>query len=178
MGNGGAHSQIQWSYILTSALVYGSAIWNLYSALHMKYGLSPWVPTRCSSNAQEEGEWTFGNILAVGMLVALVLPAFDIQSNSSPVNVTAEGVPLRPAFEQQGSDVLTPLSPLASTDALPSPFAEHSPRVQQTLQAGTLTLPSPMRVAGSTSVEDGRRAGINPIRRQATLEAEAGQATP
>ncbi|GAB1731311.1 hypothetical protein NU195Hw_g786t1 [Hortaea werneckii] len=151
---------------------------NMFLAHSIVYENALGVPAECSSNTPKENEWTFGNILAVGMLVALVLPAFDIQSNGSPANTSAKGIPPRPAFEQQGTDAVTSLSPSASVDASPSPSAEHSPRVEPTWQSGTLTLPSPVRVASSTSLEGRWRVGVNSTRRQATLEAEAGRATP
>ncbi|KAI7325126.1 hypothetical protein KC315_g8033 [Hortaea werneckii] len=117
--------------IATLSIYYVSVIWHLYQALAAKYARSWSVFAQCSVNPPEDDEWTSGNILAVGMLVALVLPAFDIQSNSPPVNITAEEILLGPAFGQQGSDILTPFSPSISTDALPSSAAEHGRRVKE-----------------------------------------------
>ncbi|RMZ01683.1 hypothetical protein D0860_07513 [Hortaea werneckii] len=59
-------------------------IWHLYQALATKYARSWSVFEQCSVNPPEDDEWTSGNILAVAMLVALVLPAFDFQNNSAP----------------------------------------------------------------------------------------------
>ncbi|KAI6856780.1 hypothetical protein KC343_g4424 [Hortaea werneckii] len=149
---------------MITAIVYLGISSNLSFALGWKYLDPYWLTEPCSSNRAKENEWTFGNILAIGMLVALVLPAFDIQDNGSPTNVCAEEIAPRRAFEQQRSDVSASLSPSASVDASPSPSAEDSPRVEQTWQSGTL------------NPQGRRRFGTSQIRRQATLEAEAGQA--
>ncbi|RMX75028.1 hypothetical protein D0869_12006 [Hortaea werneckii] len=146
----GCEIQEELHTVATLSIYYVSVIWHLYQALAAKYARSGSVFAQCSVNPPEDDEWTSGNILAVGMLVALVLPAFDIQSSkfqdrplleahlltclladSPPVNITAEEILLGPAFGQQGSDILTPFSPSISTDALPSSAAEHGRRVKE-----------------------------------------------
>lgn len=65
----------------TTMFVYLGVDLNMFLAHSIVYENALGVPAECSSNTPKENEWTFGNILAVGMLVALVLPAFDIQSS-------------------------------------------------------------------------------------------------
>lgn len=71
------------SHAMITAIVYLGISSNLSFALGWKYLDPYWLTEPCSSNRAKENEWTFGNILAIGMLVALVLPAFDIQDSKS-----------------------------------------------------------------------------------------------
>ncbi|RMY18984.1 hypothetical protein D0867_04971 [Hortaea werneckii] len=79
----GCEIQEELHTIATLSIYYVSVIWHLYQALAAKYARSWSVFAQCSVNPPEDDEWTSGNILAVDMLVAFVLPAFDIQSNTA-----------------------------------------------------------------------------------------------